>query len=225
MTATARGSRLRWQSCRGDLGAACMTGTRRARPSRQSGSAGQSARGGAPCCRAPSSPVVGRCGRIEIGRGDRLHPVGVGADLLEDSPHQTPPGGGTGVGHVEDARPAVEAQGDDRRSQVGGERRGTLLVVDEAKLAVPVGQAERSGHHVGAVGAADPAGAHDGGARPALALAGQLRGSVDRLPDWAGPIRGTAAATCRRRRSRSRRRPHAPRRARPPRTRSGSRCR
>ncbi len=109
------------------------------------------------------------------------HPLGIGARLRQDRPHEPPPGGGAAVGDVEDPGPPVESEGHDGRGQVGREGRRPVLVVDEAQLAVAAaGQAQRGHDHVGAVGAAHPARPHDGRPGSALALARQLGGAVDR---------------------------------------------
>ena len=80
---------------------------------------------------------------------------------------------------MEDAGPAVEPERDDRRRQIGGEGGRAVLVVDEAELALPVRQAQRGGDDVGAVGSAQPTGAHDRRPGSALPLPCQLRCAVD----------------------------------------------
>ena len=68
---------------------------------------------------------VGRAGRQRGGSSSAVpmgsDPLGVGAGLGQDRPHETPPGRGAAVGHVEDAGPAVEPERHDGRRQVGRE--------------------------------------------------------------------------------------------------------
>ena len=184
--------------------------TRRARPSCQSGRAGSPLRRSA---MLSSTELAGR----GAGRGgsssavrDRLHPLGVGARLGEDRPHEAPPGRGAAVGHVEDARagrsrPRVTTAGARSAVKVGD----PCWSSTKRSSPVAVGQAQRGRHHVGAVGAAQPAGAHDGRPGPALALARQLGRAVDRRRARRVPLPVGPVARCRRRRSRWRRRPRA----------------
>ena len=200
-------------------------GTSRARPSCQSGSAGSPLRRRA---MLSSTELAGRGAgqrRVELGGRDGLHPLGIGAGLGQHRPHEAPPGGGAAVGHVEDPGPAVEPEGHDGGRQVGGEGRRPVLVVDEAQLAVALGQAQGGDDHVGAVGAAQPARAHDGRPGPALALARQLGGAVDRGRARGVPLPVGRGRRCRRRRSRSTRRRRARRPERRPRRRGGCRWR
>ena len=168
--------------------------------------------GAAPCCRAPSRPAAARGG---AGGGPRVlmactrsGSAPASASTARTKPHQVVapllvrwkmPG------------PAVQSERDDRRRQVGRERRRPVLVVDEAQLVLAVGQAQRGGDHVGAVSSAQPAGSHDGRAR--VGTPARPPASRRRTPrsGTEGPTRGRGCRRCRRRRSRWTRRPCAPR--------------
>ena len=146
-------------------------------------------------------------------------------------PGEAEPGGLALVGHVEGARPAVERQADHGPGQVGGEGRARRAGRrrSAAEPRVGGGQAQDGLDHVGAVGAAHP-GRPDHGGRGAgeasdLGLAAQLAAPVDRARVRAGPTRRRAGRGCRRRRSRSRRRPGGPRSGAPPRPCCGCRGR
>ena len=133
------GRRGRWcaRSCRPPPVAAAR-GRRpsRARPSCQSGRAGQAAAGAAPCCRAPSRPgrapgSGGSRSAVRMGR-TRSGSAPASARTARTKPHHVvaPP-----LVTWKMPGPAVEPERDDGRRQVGGERRRPVLVVDEAQLA------------------------------------------------------------------------------------------
>ena len=108
------------------------------------------------------------------GRGGSRSAVAIGSTRSgswpgggQDRPGEAEPGGLPLVGHVEGARTPVEGQPDHGPGQVGGEGRAAVLVVDEPqrRRRVGGGQPQDRLDHVGAVGAADPGRAHDGGRR------------------------------------------------------------
>ena len=167
----------------------------------------------------------GRAGRVELGGGDGLYPLGILARRLQGGPDEAPPGGGPAVGHVEDAPAPVGAQRHDGRGQVGREGRRAPLVVDEAQDRLALGQPQGGLDHVGPVGPADPRRAHDGRPGRALPFAGQLARAVDREGVGGVPLPVGPRRRSRRRRSRWRRRAGGRRRPRRPRPRCGSRWR
>ena len=206
-------------------GAGCMTGTSRARPSRQSGRAGRPPRRSA---MLSSTELVGRGAMI----GGSRSAVAIGftrsgsAPTSARGPHARIPTRSSSPQLVtwkipgRRSSPNVTIAG--ARSAVNVGR--TVLVVDEAKLPSPLGQAQRRAHHVGAVGPADPAGPHDraspGGTRarpPASMPRRPTPGWVVPLP--VGPGRGAVEDVVRRDVDHVR-----PDRPRPPRPRFGSRC-
>ena len=117
----------------GALSAAVSWATRRASGSRKSRAAADAA-GAGRRCRAPSWPAGAPAGRIEVGGGDRLDPLGVVAGGLQDRPGELVPGHRALVGHVEHAPAARSTTSSmDHRRQVVGEGRVAPLVVDEAQ--------------------------------------------------------------------------------------------
>ena len=130
-----------------------------------------------------------RPGRVELGRADRNHAVLVGTGEGERSPRQPPPRRRALVGDVEHARQAARHQADDRRREVGGERRAPALVVHHPHLARPGGEAQHGADEVGPPGPGQPRRAHHARARREgedLALARLLGPAVH--AERVGPI-------------------------------------
>ena len=155
--------------------------TRRSSGSWKSGSSGNAAE--------PEGGVVehrvGRSrrgsGRLQVGGGDRLHPLGVEARGLQHRLRELEPAHRALVGDVEQAGATVDDEPVDHHGEVVGERRVPALVVDERERVVLAGEAQDGLHHVAAVLTADPRRAHDRRLGAGLDLATQFRSPVDRL--------------------------------------------
>ena len=141
--------------------------------------------------------------RMEVGGRDRVHHRRVATGLGDDLADELVPRHGAAVGHVVDARPALDGEPSHHRRQVGGEGRAAPLVVDERQAGLFLDEPEDRLDHVVAVGTAHPGGPDDAGVpdRP-LALPGEFRRAVDRLRVRVVPLAVRAGRACRRRRSR-----------------------